>query len=246
MSSTASVFALNNHCSHYGDQQVLENISLTICQGEKVALLGPSGAGKSTLLEVLYQQQPAISALQPQGGGLVDILSVYHNIFMGALDRVGTLPSLWNLVRPLASHRTAILELCRLLGIEEKLWQSIDRLSGGQKQRVAIGRALYRQQPVFLGDEPVSSIDPIQARVLLQHVLASHETAVVSLHNRRLALDHFDRIILLQQGRIVCDCPVSEMSAERLDELYQADESPLQDSSSGTGSGADGWVIRTS
>lgn len=238
------LFTLQGFTFQYGNSRVLEDISLSIKPGEKVALLGPSGAGKSTLLNVLYQQRPTQSALQPQGGGLVDLLSVYHNIFMGCLDRVGTLPALWNLLRPLARHRAEIETICRQLGLEEKLWQSVDQLSGGQRQRVALGRALYRKQPVFLGDEPVSSVDPVQAQLLLAQVLAQHDTAVVSLHNRHLALEHFSRIVVLREGRVCCDCAADQLTAEILDEFYGEDESPLTGDTPIPES--DGWVIRTS
>lgn len=242
MSETV-LFRLLRQSLGYGRHRVLDEISLTIRPGEKVALLGPSGAGKSTLLTLLHRQQPQRSALQPQGGGLVEPLSVYHNIFIGALDRVGTLPALWNLVRPLPAHRRAIAELAQLLGLEEKLWQSVDRLSGGQRQRVAIGRALYRRQPVFLGDEPVSSVDPLQAEALLKLLLDRHETAVVSLHNRQLALKHFDRIMVLRGGRLCCDVPARELSAARLDDFYQPCSSPAFGVPE---TASDGWVIRTS
>lgn len=242
-SSPAALFQLTNQSLSYGEHRVLDDITLTIRRGEKVALLGPSGAGKSTLLNLLHQQQPERSALQPQGGGLVDLLSVYQNIFIGGLDRVGTLSALWNLLRPLPAQRRAVAELAKILALEDKLWQSVDRLSGGQRQRVAIGRALFRQQPVYLGDEPVSSVDPLQARALLTHVLSQHETAVVSLHNRQLALDHFDRIVVLRDGHLCCDSPVSELSNAQLDKYYQQESSPVAEQPTPTN---DGWVIRTS
>lgn len=239
------LFQLSSESVRFGELLALDNITLTIRKGEKVALLGPSGAGKTTLLDVLYQQHPQGSALQPQGGGLVDLLSVYQNIFIGGLDRVGTLAALWNLIRPLQQQRRSITELVQRLGLHDKLWQSVDRLSGGQRQRVAIGRALFRQQPVFLGDEPVSSVDPVQAKTLLAYVLEQHETAVICLHNRRLALDCFDRIILLREGRICCDCPASEVSIEQLDRFYQQESSPVIESLERPPE-SDGWVIRTS
>jgi len=243
MSEAAVLFQLANQSLSYGNHRVLDDITLTIRRGEKVALLGPSGAGKSTLLNLLYRQQPDCSALQPQGGGLVDLLSVYHNIFIGGLDRVGTFAALWNLIRPLSAPRRAITELAQLLGLEEKLWQSVDRLSGGQRQRVAIGRALFRRQPVYLGDEPVSSVDPLQAQMLLGHLLSQHETAVVSLHNRQLALEHFDRVIVLRDGRLCCDCPVSELSSDQLDGFYDQASSPVPPQPAPS---EDGWVVRTS
>lgn len=226
MNDPTVLFRLDGASLQIGTHRVLDAISLTVRQGEKVALVGPSGAGKTSLLNLLHGQQPQQCALQPQHGGLVDPLSTYHNIFIGALDRVGTLPALWNLIRPLARHRAAIEALAERLGLEQKLWQSVDRLSGGQRQRVAIGRALYRQQPIFLGDEPVSSVDPVQAQRLLTLILEQHETAVVSLHNRRLALDHFDRILVMRDGRICCDLPTAEADEALLDRFYRpgADE----------------------
>ncbi len=243
VSAPAVLFTLTNQSLSYGDHCVLRDITLSIRQGEKVALLGPSGAGKSTLLNLLYQQQPHTSALQPQGGGLVDLLSVYQNIFMGGLDRVGTLAALWNLVRPLPAQRRVISELAHALGLADKLWQSVDRLSGGQRQRVAIGRALYRQQPIFLGDEPVSSLDPLQAESLLAKLVAEHDTAIVSLHNRRLALDHFDRVVVLHEGAICCDCPTANLTPQQLDAFYLQASSPASEE---LPPASDDWVIRTS
>ncbi|KEA62673.1 Phosphonate ABC transporter ATP-binding protein [Marinobacterium lacunae] len=243
MSDQQVLFQLSAHSLELGGHTVLDAVSLSIRAGEKVALLGPSGAGKTTLLNQLYQQCPEQIALQPQGGGLVDLLSVYQNVFIGALDRVGTCAALWNLVRPLRTHRDAITKLTETLGLETKLWHSLDRLSGGQRQRVAIGRALYRQQPVFLGDEPVSSVDPLQAQMLLDYLLQQHETAVVSLHNRRLALEHFDRIIVMRDGRICCDRAATELDSEALDAFYQESSSPESEQPAPSETG---WAITAS
>lgn len=222
----AAVFQLTKQSLHIGAQPILENINLSIYPGEKVALLGASGAGKTTLLGLLRQQQAHRSAFQPQEGGLIDVLSAYQNIFIGGLHRVGTLAALWNLIRPLAKQRGEITALAQILGLADTLWQSADRLSGGQRQRVAIGRALFRQQPIFLGDEPVSALDPSQAQALLMHVLSSHQTAVVSLHNRQLALDHFDRILVLCRGQLCCDAPAHELTSARLETFYRQEPAP--------------------
>lgn len=214
------LFTLQQQSLPRGNTIVLHDISLQIVAGEKIALIGPSGAGKSSLLEWLYPQQAQQIALCPQQGGLVDILSVYHNVFMGALERHSSLFNLLNLIRPFAQPKQDILALCTELGIGDKLWQSVDRLSGGQRQRVAIGRALYRQQPIFFGDEPVSALDPRQAEELLALLLRRHDTVLVSLHNRRLALDHFDRVIALRDGRLFYDGPAADLTAAQLDQLY--------------------------
>lgn len=221
------VFFLEQHTLFYGQASqrdggaaALSDISLSIKAGEKVALIGPSGAGKSSLLSVLQQHGAEQSAWCPQDGGLVDSLSAYNNIFSGGLERHSSLYNALNLLRPFARPLAEITQLTEQLGIRDKLFTSVDQLSGGQRQRVALGRALYRQQAVFLGDEPVSSLDPLQANELLGLVLQRHKTAVVSLHNRRLALQHFDRIIALRAGRIVFDGPSTGLTEPHLDVMY--------------------------
>ena len=216
-----SLFSLQRKNFAINGKTILHDITLDIRPGEKIALLGPSGAGKTSLLRLLYPQQAHQCALQPQHGGLVELLSVYQNIFMGALGRVSTPAALWNLLRPLSVHRQAIQQLCEQLGLEDKLWCSLDQLSGGQRQRVALGRALYRHKQVFLGDEPVSAVDPLQAQLLLELILEQHNTAIISLHNRHLALNYFDRIIVMSCGRIITDQPTILLTQTDLDNFYQ-------------------------
>lgn len=220
VTSAEVLFRLQGHSVSHGRQRILHNISLSICAGEKIALIGPSGAGKSTLLDCLYPQQAAHTALCPQQGGLVDILSVYQNIYMGGLERHNAVYNLWNLIRPHRADKIQVAELTAVLGIEEKLWHSVDKLSGGQRQRVAIGRALFRQQPIFFGDEPVSALDPAQAEALLKMLIDRHQTLIVTLHNRRLALTHFDRVIALRNGRIAYDGAAADLTSQQLDALY--------------------------
>lgn len=214
--------------SHYQQNGRLQDISLTINAGEKVALLGPSGSGKTSLLRVLHQQSPSEIAWCPQEQGLVDALSGYHNIYMGQLEQHNALYNLANLIRPFAVPKQDISELALTLALdpEEHLWKSVSKLSGGQRQRIAIGRALYRQQSTFLGDEPVSSLDPVQAQMVLQLILQQHETVVMALHNRNLALNNFDRVIGIQSGKMLFDSPTKELKNNKyqsglLDSLYE-------------------------
>jgi len=214
------LFSIDGQSLQKGGHEVLHNISLSINAGETVALIGPSGAGKSSLLEWLYQQQSAQIALCPQDNGLVDILSVYQNIYMGGLERHNVFYNLFNLIKARNADRNDIQALAHTLRIGEKLWTSVDKLSGGQRQRVAIGRALYRQQPIFFGDEPVSALDPAQAEFILKYLIAQHETLVISLHNRGQALNYFDRIIALRDGHITYDGAVADITSRELDKLY--------------------------
>ncbi|MDO7643998.1 MAG: ATP-binding cassette domain-containing protein [Reinekea forsetii] len=215
-----SLFHLDQATLAYGQQTALASVSLSIHAGEKVALVGPSGAGKTSLLNVLYEQQREHIAWCPQHYGLVDILSVYHNIYMGQLERHGAPYNIWNLLFPIARHQQAIGQLASELGLGQKLDHSIDQLSGGQQQRVSIGRALYRNKAIFLGDEPVASLDPIQGEALLAKIIARHATVVIALHNRQMALSVFDRIIGIKGGRVVLDRPANAISHAELDRFY--------------------------
>ena len=222
------MFKLDHYCLDHR----LNDISLSINAGEKVALLGPSGGGKTTLLNTLHQQTSELTCADniawcPQEHGLVEPLSGYHNIYMGQLQQHNALYNLVNLIKPLAKPKKAINELAAELGLEtDLLFKPVSQLSGGQRQRIGIGRALYRQQETFLGDEPVSSLDPVQAQQVLQLIIQRHTTTILALHNRKQALENFDRIIGIKAGRIVFDSPAKELiknkyQAGLLDSLYE-------------------------
>ncbi|MEH6823660.1 MAG: ATP-binding cassette domain-containing protein [Motiliproteus sp.] len=217
----APLFQLSNQSLGYGAQTVLQNLSLSIAAGDKVALIGKSGSGKSTLLKRFYSQQPQLCAIVPQQLGLVPILSVFHNIYMGRLQQHSNLYNLINLISPRQQPRQQIQALATQLGLDEMLWRSVDQLSGGQQQRTALARALYRNCPVFIGDEPVSSVDEFQSESLLQLINQQHSTVVVALHDRDLALHHYQRIIGLKQGKVVLDARSASLTAEQLAFIYQ-------------------------
>lgn len=205
----------------------LTDISLTLKAGEKVALLGPSGGGKTSLLNALHQQCPDQVAWCPQEQGLVNVLSGFHNMYMGQLENHNAFYNLVNLIKPFAQPKQEISELAEALGLipEEHLWKPVALLSGGQKQRIGIGRALYRQRDAFLGDEPVSSLDPVQAQQIIELILSRHSTVVLALHNRPQAFKNFDRIIGIKDGKILFDSPAKELiknkyQAALLDALY--------------------------
>lgn len=214
------LFIFDNDCINYQNLPVLTHLNLSIYAGESVALLGKSGSGKSTLLKAMRAQFPNHTAWCPQESGLVEMLSVFHNIYMGSLERHHTLYNLANLIKPLKKEVDRIRQLLQKLQLEEKMMLPVGQLSGGQQQRVAIGRALFQQQDIFLGDEPVSALDEFQADTMLSLIRYHSETQVVALHDTAQALKTCDRVIGLRQGRIVLDSPSAELCVHDLAFLY--------------------------
>lgn len=215
------MFTFKNLNLSYKRTQALKKISLHISQGEKVALIGPSGAGKTTLLQQMYRSKKRESAFIHQDYALVPQLSAFHNVYMGRLDKHGTLYNLLNLIKPQANEIQKIRDILDSLGMEEKIFHLTGELSGGQQQRTAIGRALFRKSPILLGDEPVASIDPHQAGKILSLLLESAETVVLSLHSVQLALEFAQRMIGLRAGELIFDLPAKKVTDSLLAELYQ-------------------------
>jgi phosphonate transport system ATP-binding protein len=220
------LIALESATAHYGNQQVLQAIDLRLHRGERVVLLGKSGAGKSTLLSVLHNKlidkQETLSWI-PQQHGLVENLSVFHNILMGQIDQRGRWHNIINLLRPQAQAKNDISLLLGSLDLEGQLFTPVAELSGGQKQRVAIGRAFYRRSNVLLADEPIANLDKPLAVRILDLLSKRFNGFVISLHDTNLALAYADRIVGIKAGRIVIDQPRNKISSADLDLLYEDD-----------------------
>ena len=211
---------VSNLSASYGGERVLGPLSLSLAPGERVALVGRSGAGKSTLLSLLYDEADADTAFMPQDLGLVDTLSVFHNVYMGQLDRHSILYSLCNLLVPLTKPRHEIQGILDELGLGDKRREPAGELSGGQRQRVAVARALYQQGSLLLADEPVSALDGPLARRVMAALTRAYPTSVIALHDVDLALAYSDRIIGIQDGHIALDEPSSRLTAADLQPLY--------------------------
>ncbi len=220
---TESLICFDGETLGYGAVAVLADFRLTIAPGERVALLGRSGAGKSTLLNAIRSRLLAVgrsTALVPQDHALVPILTAYHNIYMGRLDRHSLAHNLMTLIRPFAQDRQEISAIARGLGIDDLLDKPIDELSGGQRQRSAVGRALYAGGDVLLADEPVSALDEHQAPAVLERILAAFPTSIVALHDVGLAASHCTRMIGLKDGQLLFDVPAGAQDQDAIAQLY--------------------------
>ncbi|MGY4105556.1 phosphonate ABC transporter ATP-binding protein [Ignavigranum ruoffiae] len=225
----------------------LDQINLTINQGEFVAVIGSSGAGKSTLLrtinrlievsdgEVFINGQ---SLTQARGRELREIRrnigmifqqfqlikrhTVQKNVISGRLGYYNNLQTLLGWYR--STDYQKVIEALKLVGLEDKLKERSRNLSGGQQQRVSIARAIVQEAEIILADEPVASLDPVIAESVMKDFQRLNQkygrTIVINLHSIDLARRYASRIIGMQSGRIVFDGPVQEADDARLEEIY--------------------------
>ena len=237
---------------HYGPNPVLRGINLDIAAGEFVVVLGQSGAGKSTLLRCINRLVQAdsgtltvagidalacrdISVLRRQAAmifqhhNVAPRLSVLKNVLTGCLGSVSTLTSILQLFR---REEVALAMQClERVELAHKAHERTDTLSGGQMQRVGIARALAQRPKVILADEPVASLDPKTARLVLQYLRdATRElgiTVLCNLHQVDYAREFGDRIVGLAHGKMVYDGDASSMTDADLQRIYpgQVDES---------------------
>lgn len=226
----------------------LSDLTLTVAQGEQVALIGPSGAGKTTLLHTLACAHrpdsgsfkvfgvdpwalgnPARHALRaklflaPQTPPLPPRQRVVNAVLAGRLPQWTAWQALASLLRP--SDPQAAYDALARFNLQDKLYMRVDRLSGGERQRCGMARLLVSQAQAFLVDEPLSALDPtlaLQTLAVLQHEASTRNaTLVCSLHQVELARAQFPRIVGVRAGRIVFDAPREAVTDTMIDMLYQ-------------------------
>ncbi|MGB1226988.1 MAG: ATP-binding cassette domain-containing protein [Poseidonibacter sp.] len=213
-------FYLQNESISYFETVILDSLSLEIKKGEKVALLGKSGSGKSTLIKRLYELKKDEASYIPQELGLVNNLSVFHNVYLARLDDYSTFYNIRNLIKPASKEVEAIKSILIDFDLEDKIFVKNHDLSGGQKQRTAIARSIFNQKNILLADEPISALDEYLSSKVLQTLNEKFETIVCALHNVDLAVEHFDRVIGLKNGKILVDKKCTELTNDDRQKLY--------------------------
>ncbi len=225
----------------FGSLTVLDRLSFTVGRGEFVAVLGRSGAGKSTLLRCLN------GLVRPSGGSvIVDGLVVEHQNLRAIRKRVGFIFQGINVHANLSALRNVLVGRLAEKPAWGMLFSAEDRrvaraaldhvslgaktdartstLSGGQKQRVGIARALAHDPDVLLADEPVSSLDPVTGREildLLRQINRQRGTTVLcNLHDVGHAMRVANRVLGLCAGRIAFDGPPDRLSDLHLAQIY--------------------------
>ncbi len=228
-----------------GEVQVhaLRATTVSIEQGEYVALIGPSGSGKSTLMNTLgCLDRPTSGSYRLAGDEIAtmsrDERARIRNQRIGFVfqnfNLLARTPAVENVELPLMysrrisarERRQRAIDLLNLVGLGDRLDHHSGQLSGGQQQRVAIARALVNEPSILLGDEPTGNLDTATSREVIELFgrLNSDEglTVILVTHDQDVARNA-ERTIVLRDGRVVCD---TRQFDEALDALHAPTREP--------------------
>lgn len=225
------VIAVRNLTISYGANSALEDISLDVIPGDRIAIIGPNGAGKSTLLKAVVGlvsfQQGAITVAGDRRrlGYVPQHENVDWNFPVSVLDAV--MMGMWQEVgwfrRPGRSQAAKALEALDRVGLSEFGKRQVGELSGGQRRRVFIARALAQQADILLLDEPFSGVDiaaESDLMVILRRLNSEGITLLLSTHDLELAREQFDKVLALRRKVIAFGSPKTVFTRDHLAELY--------------------------
>ncbi|MEA5018400.1 MAG: phosphonate ABC transporter ATP-binding protein [Erysipelotrichaceae bacterium] len=227
--------------------RALVDVNLEIKQGEFVAIIGLSGAGKSTLIRTINKMIDVtsgellvndvnVSQLEGkqlrkfrrkigmvfQSFNLVNRTTVIKNVLASRVADMSLISSILGLYS--RQDKIKALEALDKVDILEKAYIRADQLSGGQQQRVALARTLAQDPEIILADEPVASLDPVMAAVVMEDFQRINQdmniTIIINIHHVDLALKYAQRIVGIQAGKIVFDGKVSEITNDILKKIY--------------------------
>lgn len=238
---------INCYKQYPNGTKALNNVNLTIDQGEMVAIIGLSGAGKSTLIRLINKMIPVTSGqcivdgtdvmklsgsklrkfrrnigMVFQSFNLVNRTSVIKNVLAARVADMNFFQTLLGLYTK--EDKMLALESLDRVGILEKAYQRADQLSGGQQQRVALARCLAQNPKIILADEPVAALDPVTANMVMEDFVNINKelniSILINIHHVDIALKYCDRIIGVRAGEIVYDGPSKDVTTEVLEMIY--------------------------
>ncbi|MEO0653432.1 MAG: phosphonate ABC transporter ATP-binding protein [Pseudomonadota bacterium] len=233
----------------FGAKTAVDAASFEVDKPTMIGIIGRSGAGKSTLLRMINRLTPEtegsivfdgrdITALRGaerrgwqsdcamifQQFNLVPRMDVVSNVLHGTLNERSTFATLFNLFPTADIHRA--IEILDRLGIAEQAPKRAEALSGGQQQRVAIARALMQDPQIILADEPIASLDPMNAQIVMEALRRIHEEdgrmIICNLHTLDTARRYCDRVIGMRDGRIVFDGVPEQLTTGAARDIYGA------------------------
>jgi phosphonate transport system ATP-binding protein len=244
----------------FGAVTAVDHVDLAIPEGQLVGIIGRSGAGKSTLLRLINRlTEPSEGRILHDGAdvtaltgralrnwrtdcamifqqfNLVQRLDVLTNVLIGRLNRrPGPFATLTSLLRMFtAEERAMAIAVLDRFDLADQALQRADTLSGGQQQRVAICRALLQQPKFLLADEPIASLDPRNARTVMDALRQVNRedgiTVLTNLHHLATTRAYCDRIIAMQAGRVMFDGPPEALTPAKVEAIYGVSEDEFDD-----------------
>ena len=225
--------------------QALKGVNLKVKKGEFLSILGPSGSGKTTLLrsingleniengKIFFEKENIDEIYLPevqkktgmifQDFNLVNNLSAINNVLTGLLNSSSKFLSMFYLFTK--EQNLEALKALETVGLLDKAYSSVDELSGGQRQRVGIARAIIKKPLLLLADEPVASLDPKAANLIMSLLKKINKgfniTVICNLHQVDLATKYSDRIVGLLDGEIRFDQPTSNIDKVSASQIYK-------------------------
>ncbi|ATU91193.1 phosphonate ABC transporter ATP-binding protein [Phyllobacterium zundukense] len=241
---------IENVTRRFGKFTAIDDVNLEIPQGQMVGIIGRSGAGKSTLLRMINRLvDPSEGSIFFEGTNvaqlrgaqlrnwqrdcamifqqfnLVPRLDVLTNVLLGRLNHRSTIKSLLGMFS--REERAMAIAALERLDIAKTALQRAGTLSGGQQQRVAIARALMQNPKIILADEPIASLDPRNAQVVMESLRDINEkeglTVITNLHTLDTARHFCQRIIGMQGGKVVFDGTPDDLTELAARRIYGAD-----------------------
>lgn len=211
------------HFAYPDGHQALRGVSLSVCEGEKIALVGPNGAGKSTLMlhlnGILGEDSPVtIAGLRLVKENLPLIRALVGLVFQNPDDQLFS-PTVFEDVAfgplhmglPEEEVRKRVDEALAVVGMDDFGSRLSHHLSMGQKKRIAIATVLAMHPQILVLDEPSAGLDPRARRSLIDFLRDLPITMLVSTHDLRMAADLFPRLVIMDEGKIVADGPTEEL-----------------------------------
>ncbi len=228
-----------------GGTEALRGVDLKVNKGEFLSILGPSGSGKTTLLrsinglenidsgEIFFDSEKINKIYLPevqkktgmifQEFNLVNNLSAINNVLTGLLNSSSKFLSMFYLFTK--DQKLEALKALETVGLLDKAYNRADELSGGQRQRVGIARAIIKKPSLLLADEPVASLDPKAADLIMSLLKKINKefkiTIICNLHQVELAAKYSDRIVGLLEGSIMFDKLTPNINKTSINQIYQ-------------------------
>jgi iron complex transport system ATP-binding protein len=232
----------------YSSRRILDELNLVVGDSEVLSLVGPNGSGKTTLIKCIDRILKPKGAILLDGGRDLQSLSrqevakyigyvpqsttsvltttVFDTILMGRKPHMG-----W---RVAGEDIDKVVDIMKLLHVEEFALKDFSELSGGQKQRVLIARALAQEPEILLLDEPTSNLDVKHQLEVLETVRClvkkTKISAVMAIHDLNLAARYSDSLVMLKEGKVhAIGDPISLLTQENIRAIFGVDAVVMKD-----------------